>query len=299
VGQLAAGGLVQPVVVGGPAGVSWPAEVDCVALDDPHWAPLVQETWARRQQTRAESGARGADPRQDPLLFMAIGVGLGLADAGVAGAVSTSASVIRAGLRGLGLAAASDQACGAFVVALGDSLWTWADCTVTPDPTTKELASIGYEAASWHRRVSGVQAKVALLSYSTAGSAVHPLADKMREALAILRKDHPDLDADGEMQFDAAVDPEIGARKFPGSPVAGQANVFVFPDLNAANIAYKVVQRAGRARVMGSFVLGLTRPWVDLSRGCSTEEIVRTALVLCGPQPAPVGPARRIPMSFS
>jgi phosphate acetyltransferase len=230
---------------------------------------------------------------------MAIGVGLGLADAGVAGAVSSSASVIRAGLRGLGLAAASDQACGAFVVAIDDSLWTWADCTVTPDPIAKELASIAYEAASWHHRVSGVQSKVALLSFSTAGSATHPSVDKMREALAILHREHPDLDADGEMQFDAAVDPEIGARKFPGSQVAGQANVFVFPDLNAANIAYKVVQRAGRSRVMGSYVLGLSRPWVDLSRGCSTEEIVSTALVLRGLQLTAVGPAWRTSTSFS
>jgi phosphotransacetylase len=264
---LAADGVVTPVVIGSPKGIAWPAGVDCIAADDPYWAGRVAEVWPGPVAT-------------DALALLAVVVRLGVADAGIAGSLSTSPAVLRAGLRGVGISPEAQLASGAFIVAVGDTLWTWADCSVVPEPDADQLAAIAAAASELHSRISGEPARVAMLSFSTDGSTDHPAARKVRDALAVLRERHPALDVDGEMQFDAAVDPVIGRRKFPGSDVAGHANVFIFPDLDAGNIAYKVVQRVGQARIMGSFVLGLTQPWVDLSRGCSAAEIVRTAYVL-------------------
>jgi len=267
--------LLRPVVIAPPVGSSWPSEVQTVSLDDATWRPRVRDAYVTR---RGDEGAD--DAMNDPLFFMALSVGAGLVESGVAGSTSTSASVVRAGLRGLGVADDTDLACGSFVLGVGEDLWTWADCSVVPDPSAEQLASIAIEAAQLHRRVSGDEPRVAMLSFSTAGSAQHADPTKVREALSFVRARRPDLSVDGEMQFDAAVDHEVGARKFPGSVVAGRANVFVFPDLNTGNVAYKVAQRVGRARIMGSFVLGLRRPWIDLSRGCGVGEIVATALAL-------------------
>jgi phosphate acetyltransferase len=281
VGILAATGLVEPVVVGGPEDVSWPEGVHRIALDDSNWGPRISEAWAQRQRSRPQVGSNPIHTEEiDPLLFLALGVKLGLAEAGVAGASSTSSSVIRAGLHGLGVIEDGGLVSGVFLVGSGETLWTWSDCSVVPEPDAEQLASIAHSAATLHQQVSGERPLVAMLSFSTAGSADHPAARKVQSALSILRRDYPNLDADGEMQFDAAIDPGVGELKFPDSTVAGCANVFVFPNLNAGNIAYKVAQRVGRARILGSFVLGLARPWVDLSRGCTTEEIVGTALAL-------------------
>jgi phosphotransacetylase len=279
---LAGSGFVQPVVIGSPSNISWPDEVERIGLDDPYWEPRITEAWAERDRVHSQASAQGSNAGElDPLLFMAVGVGLGLAEAGIAGTQSNSPAVIRAGIRGLGATVGGGLVSGAFLVSVGEALWTWADCSVVPDPDADQLAKIAFEAATLHQLVSGDQARVALLSFSTAGSAEHAVVTKVRCALATLQRDYPELDADGEMQFDAAIDLGIGVKKFPGSAVAGKANVFVFPDLNAGNIAYKVVQRIGHARIMGSFVLGLSRPWVDLSRGCTTAEIVSSALALC------------------
>jgi phosphotransacetylase len=155
---------------------------------------------------------------------------------------------------------------------------TFADISVIPDPDAPQLARIAATAADAHAALTGEEPRVAMLSFSSFGSAEHADVVKVREAVALVRAARPDLAVDGEMQFDVAVTPEVAARKCPGSDVAGHANVLVFPDLGAANIAYKVAERLGGARAVGSFVLGLRRPWVDLSRGCSTQDIVDAAL---------------------
>lgn len=273
---LARSGLVEPVVIDAPQRVTWPSGVELVSLDDSVWSGRVIEAWAHCHQGRPDRAAE----QLNALTFMAVAVRLGLAEAGIAGSMSTSASVIRAGLRGLGVDADVGLVAGAFVVGTGEALWTWADCSVIPVPDADQLAIIAGAAADLHRRVSGEAPRVAMLSFSTAGSADHPAVIKVRAALARLRQNRPGLEVDGEMQFDAAVDPAVGSRKFPRSTVAGRANVFIFPELDSGNIAYKVVQRVGQARIMGSFVLGLARPWIDLSRGCDAAEIVRTALAL-------------------
>lgn len=197
--------------------------------------------------------------------------------AGIAGSLSSSAAVIRAGIRGL---PSRGLVSGSFLMDIGGERTTYADCSVVPDPTDEQLADIAIAAADHHRACTGDDPRVGMLSFSTAGSAHHPAVEKVRRATAILRARRPDLVVEGEIQFDVAVDPAVGARKLPGSLVAGRANVLVFPSLDAGNIAYKVAERVGGARALGSFVLNLSKPWVDLSRGCSTEDLVETVRVL-------------------
>lgn len=198
--------------------------------------------------------------------------------AGVAGSLSTSADVIRAGIKHLNPA---DLVSSCFVLRRADGGWvTYADCAVVPEPTVEQLAAIAWAAAEQHERLLGEQARVAMLSFSTHGSADHERARRVRAATALLTAQHPGLLVEGEVQFDVAVDPDVARHKLPGSAVAGSANVMVFPSLEAGNIAYKIAERVGGLRALGSFVLGLSHPWVDLSRGCRTDDIVDTVELL-------------------
>jgi phosphate acetyltransferase len=199
--------------------------------------------------------------------------------AGVGGSLTASAEVVRAGIRRL-RGAGPRLVSGCFAIGRSGAWTTYADCVVVPSPDAAQLAEIAASAADHHRRTFGEEARVAMLSFSTAGSASHPRVRLVQEATQLLRESRPDLLVDGEVQFDVAVDPAVAARKAPSSHVAGAANVLVFPSLEAANIAYKVAERVGGATALGSFVLGLDRPWVDLSRGCSTDDIVATISLL-------------------
>ena len=213
----------------------------------------------------------------------------GIAHAMVSGAKTTTADTIRPALQFVKMKDGISTVSGAFVMVLGgasekdeseknERVWFFADCAITPRPDTQQLAGIALSTAKTAKSF-GYEPKVAFLSYSTGDSAKGEMIDFVKEALEIAQKVAPDIAMDGPMQFDAAVDSKVAKSKMPNSKVAGQANVFIFPDLNCGNITYKAVQRSANALAIGPILQGLKKPVNDLSRGCSVDDIVNTVLI--------------------
>ena len=215
-------------------------------------------------------------------------VAMGEADGCVSGAATTSADVIRAGLQVIGPRPGNKTVSSAFIMLTqtpqyGDNgVLVFGDCGVIPNPTADQLADVACICVERARRtVQILNPKVAFLSYSSKGSAGGESVDKVRQAIEILKERNVDFDFDGELQADAALVPEVGEHKAPGSKVAGHANVLIFPNLDAANIGYKLVQRFGNAVALGPLVQGLAKPILDLSRGCSSEDVADVVAVCC------------------
>jgi len=213
------------------------------------------------------------------LFFAAMMVKEGMADGSVAGSSASTADVMRAGIQCVGMPKGISIVSSFFLMIFPEKVYSFADCAVVPDPDVNQLADIAISTADNHRNLTGEVPRVAMLSFSTKGSAQHESIDKVIDAVKIIRDKRPDIEVDGELQFDAAIIDSIGKKKAPGSTVAGNANVLVFPDLNSGNIGYKIAQRLGGAEAVGPMVQGLHKPFFDLSRGCSVDDIVSTTSI--------------------
>jgi len=203
----------------------------------------------------------------------------GMADGSVAGSLSTTGDVLRAAIQVIGLRPGISVVSSFFLMVFPHAVYSFADCAVIPDPTAAQLADIAIATAENHRKLTGEEPRVAMLSFSTKGSADHPLVDKVRQATALLTAKSPGLCADGELQFDAAIVPGVARSKAPGSPLEGNANVLVFPDLQSGNLALNFVQQVGEATIIGPVLMGTRLPVVLSQYGVTAEDVVNAVTV--------------------
>jgi phosphate acetyltransferase len=284
---LAAENVVSVVTLGNEEKIRSSAEkigadLSGVRIIDPVKSDKLSEFTNIYYNLRKKKGISIEDAREivkKDLFFGAMMVKEGMADGSVAGSTAATADVLRAGIQCVGMPEGISIVSSFFLMIFPEKIFSFADCAVVPDPDASQLADIAVTTADNHSKLTGEKAYVAMLSFSTKGSAAHELIDKVIEATKIVKQKRPDLTVDGELQFDAAVIDSVGRKKAPDSEVAGRANVLVFPDLNAGNIGYKIAQRLGGAEAVGPLVQGLKKPFFDLSRGCSVDDIVNTAAI--------------------
>lgn len=261
---------------------------DNITILNPSAAPQTQTYSEALYALKRHKGMDGAEAHQTaamPLNFANMMVRQGDADGSVSGAVHTTGAVVRSALQIIGTREGNSLVSSFFIMILpetGQNLAgpvIYSDCGLVIAPDVDQLTEIASAASDNAKALLGIDPKIALLSFATRDSALHPHVEKMRQVLERLKTQRPELIADGPLQFDAAIMPDIAARKAEGSDVAGQANVFVFPDLNAGNIAYKITERLGGAKAIGPILQGLAKPANDLSRGCKAEDIYNMIVV--------------------
>ncbi len=243
------------------------------------------EKFYEMRKAKGVTPEKAEETMKNPLFFAAMMIKLDLADGMVAGAISTTGDTLRPGLQIIKMAKGISVVSSCFIMEIpnrsyGDNgVMIFGDCAVNPNPTADQLAAIAVSSADTGKTLCGIEPRVAMLSFSTKGSAKHELVDKVKEATDLVKELSPDLMVDGELQADAALVEKVGQLKSPGSPVAGKANVLIFPDLQAGNIGYKLVQRLAGAEAIGPICQGFAKPINDLSRGCSIDDIVSVVAI--------------------
>ena len=288
-------GLAKIVILGNPGDVTAAAAakgVSLIGVDilEPAASPNLEAYVAALVELRKSKGltrdeAKGLLTAKDNLYYAGMMVRQGDAGGEVAGATSTTGNVLKAAFQTVGTAPGIKTVSSFFLMittnpSFGENgILLFADCAVNPNPDVQALAEIAVATARNCKSFLDVPARVAMLSFSTKGSAAHADIDKVLQAMDIARKIDPNLQIDGELQADAALLPKVGEKKAPGSPVAGKANVLIFPDLDAGNIAYKLVERVAGAEAVGPIIQGLAKPVNDLSRGCSVDDIVNVTAI--------------------
>lgn len=295
--QILAEGIADVILVGNRDEILAEAQslnlknIEKATIYNPADADTLEPVAQLFYELRKSKGITIDDARRiaaDPLYFGCLLIKSGKADGQVAGALNTTGNVLRAAFQTIKTMPGVSVVSGAFLMLLPEGspygtndILVFADCAVCPDPTAEELAQIAVSTSYTARHIAGFEPRIAMLSFSTKGSATHERVEKVIKATQIVKETHPEIDIDGELQSDAALVPSVAKQKAPGSDVAGKANVLIFPSLEAGNIAYKLVQRLAGVPAVGPILQGMAAPVNDLSRGCFPDDIYKTIIITC------------------